>query len=359
MNNSFPGDNKDFDSAARAGSGRDFPAARAALAAGEFARAGEILRLLLGLDAANAEVHNAMATALAGAGRPGAAVAHFQEALAIDPEYEDAARGLFEALDVQPEIDKALTRYDIETLSDIEGANKKVLVVSHERSGTHLLINTLAANFGFVCMQIDVYDDFCGPLTEPGNFSAWFRHFGGLNATNVFKSHHPFAFYEDDISRISEDFHIFYVYRDGRDVMTSFWRYANTWDWEEAPQCATVGAFMRAAPSGNILAYDRNPAASMAGRWAAHAGDWREYGAEWVSFIRFEDMLGDFDGVLDTVAGVLGVAPRRRARPSRYLPSVAPWKMGSGNWTEFFAAEDVKYFTGQAGETMSRLGYDI
>ena len=330
-----------------------------ALLARDFARAIALLGRVLTHFPRHAEAHNTLGAALLGAGQIGPAAAHFQEALALNPDYREAATNLLAAFDEKPDASGVRTCYDIRRLRDFEGRRKKILVVSHERSGTHLLINAIAVNFGYLCLRIDVDDTLLGPLVEPGNFSAWFREAGDEPLSNIFKSHHPFACYASDIPEFAERFHIFYIHRDGRDVMTSFWRYANKWQWEEAPKRDRVGDFMRAPPTGKITALDRHPAPTMLARWVNHVDGWLGAGAPWATIIRYEDLLSDFEPALDTIGRALGTEPAHRTFPGALFPSIAPWKKTAGTWREYFADADRDYFQKHAGAAMARLGYEI
>ena len=83
------------------------------------------------------------------------------------------------------------------------------------------------------------------------------------------KSHHAFEFFEPIIGELLDEYHLFYIYRDPRDVMASFWRVVNHLEWDFGPKFATVGEFMRAPPRGRVVALPKAPgrdhARSLAG----------------------------------------------------------------------------------------------
>ena len=127
---------------------------------------------------------------------------------------------------------------------------KKVLIIGHERSGTHFLTNTIAQCFDYDHDTINLVHTQGVDWRNPQAFENWTAQFRGRFVPKIFKSHHAYAFVAPLLDELSAEFAIFYVQRDGRDVMTSFWTYLNRipgrgW----GPQKSTVGQFMRATSS--------------------------------------------------------------------------------------------------------------
>ena len=70
---------------------------------------------------------------------------------------------------------------------------RKILVVSHERSGTHFLINSIAFNFGYGERQIDLDLAQGFICSRPEQATAWLARCRGVFIPNVFKAHHARA----------------------------------------------------------------------------------------------------------------------------------------------------------------------
>src|SRR6187200_2098494 len=98
----------------------------------------------------------------------------------------------------------------------------KIAVVSHERSGTHFLMNSIAKCYGYLAAPWINFDYELGlNFYHPATIGAFFGQFRDYYPANIVKAHHSFAFFEGAFDEIVSDFHIFYVSRDPRDVMVS------------------------------------------------------------------------------------------------------------------------------------------
>jgi hypothetical protein len=181
-------------------------------------------------------------------------------------------------------------------------------VHSHRRSGTHLLMATLAENFelGDLSIEVDVPGQRWHASGEARAVVPWGRLFG---------DHEPYL-----DTRASPE-RILYIVRDPRDTLDSLWRF-------EAP----------ATPLGQFLTLDRIR------HWHRHASG---YCAR-VFWIRFEDLTGDrFESVMAEIAGRFGlrsrapeVAPGRGGRFRRIREPVG-WSPGPGRqgWWRDWPAE--------------------
>src|SRR5262245_22507792 len=99
------------------------------------------------------------------------------------------------------------------------------LVVSHERSGTHFLMNTLAACYEYVSRPWVDLDWHVIPINYfyPPNISDALLSLASQSMANVVKSHHPAEFFAGELPRLTSRYIVFYIYRDPVGVMLSFW----------------------------------------------------------------------------------------------------------------------------------------
>lgn len=234
---------------------------------------------------------------------------------------------------------------------------KPALVVSHERSGTHFLMNTLARNFGYrPYVDLDR-----GPGFDPGSTPQMLAFLlQGWPPSTVLKSHHEAAFFPL-LPRLAERFHLFYVVRDPRDVLLSFWRFLGRSSPETGPRTAHPGELLRAAPSGHIARYQRRPTSSMVERWRLHVEGWLDAlaGLEGRgTLVRYHDLDERFPAEVARLAAILDLAvPEEILRPTHFDEVIHLGSGGSGKFRTVFGEADLEFLRREAGGAMRRLGY--
>lgn len=186
------------------------------------------------------------------------------------------------------------------------------MVVSHERSGTHFTMNTLAARFGYVSAPwVDMdREDFSINYFYPEMFGTLVRTFAGLGTTSIAKSHHEFAFFKDFLGEVRE-LDVVYVHRRPADVMASLWRFLHTWPWIEGPKVESPLALANAEPMGQLMRYQHRQYDTMLDRWANHVAGWVEAATQFehVHLVRYDDLTGDFEGAVAKIGEELRLGP--------------------------------------------------
>ena len=241
---------------------------------------------------------------------------------------------------------------------------KKAAVIGHERSGTHFLMNTLAYNFGYISAPWFNFDFELGiNFHAPQAILNILKQMHDKPVLNILKSHHPIEFFRDFIDYFAEQFFIFYIYRDPRDVMVSNWKLINFYHaqgWDEGPKVRTVGEFIRSQPRGAMLRYQKEQEPTVLHRWQTHVEGWLNYAEknkDKVLAIKYEDLNLDFDNAVKRIGAFTKqevVAPKR---PSRFENVIKPGKGKVGAYREYFSVEDNEFVLSVVGETMKRLGY--
>jgi hypothetical protein len=240
---------------------------------------------------------------------------------------------------------------------------KKIMIVSHERSGTHFLMNAIARCFDYVSSPWVNLDGCTIPTNFhcPEDMKRLFAQYSGIFPVNVFKSHHPYVFYVDNIHTFIEEFHIFYIYRDPRDVMVSMWRYLNRLPWHEGPKTESPKELIRAQPSGNMLRYQWDQEPTMIHRWRTHVDSWTngmpDIARSRLTLIRFKDLATNYEQTIQSIGEVLG-EPKGFERPGLNDSSILPNQGAVGAYKNVFDSDDLKLFRAIAGPTMDRLGYE-
>lgn len=234
------------------------------------------------------------------------------------------------------------------------------MVVSHERSGTHFMMNTLAACFGYVSSPwLDI---------DRKQFNINFYHAESLQLlilaladakpANLLKSHHEFEFYSKIIAAFEGVIDIVYIYRNPADVMASFWRFLHTWNWIEGPKADTALDFALTPPMGQLMRLQIRQYDTMLDRWANHVQHWVQPRAH-VHFVKYEDLAFRFEDTVRGLGAALGVAPRQIVTPSRRENTV---QVGNINFVPAPGADNREAIAGLARskfpDLMARLGYD-
>jgi Sulfotransferase domain len=193
-----------------------------------------------------------------------------------------------------------------------------VMVVSHERSGTHFLMNAIASCFGYVSqpwLDID-RNQFNINYYHAQSLKTLIVKIAALRSANIMKCHHEFEFFSPIVDAFAGKLHVFYIYRNPADVMASYWRFLRTWHWAEGPKMDTALDFATAQPMGRVMRYQFRQYGSMLDRWANHVGGWTQAPGK-IHLVRYEDLDGRYEDTVKSFGDALGMAPRRIVRPSR------------------------------------------
>lgn len=235
---------------------------------------------------------------------------------------------------------------------------RKALVVAHERSGTHFLMNTLALCFGYVSDPWVNLDFGLGlNFHDPAAVRRLFAAFAGKPVLEVFKSHHAFGFLAPELGRLRDEFAVFYVYRHPRALMESLLRYQRGVGWDDGPRARSAGELMRSAPRGAMLRYQKEQAPSVLHRWRRHVEEWTEAGPDLgVVPISYEALNRRFEATVGEIAARLGFGPDRVERPPRDRGVVQPASDAAGAPSAGWSAADEAFLLEVAGPTLERLG---
>ena len=258
---------------------------------------------------------------------------------------------------------RKMLRYVRERLLDIISPDLLFYVISHERSGTHFLINTILAN-AYIRWGYHTIAEWSGPYDEP---SSRFAHIDAFNATSeqayreaaIIKSHCERSLFDARYKKAK----VVYILRDPRDTLTSWFHHVNNDRFQRAnPQasdcrCQPFSEFLRRPISSPWLKYGyslHGDFSNVAERWASHVSGW--LAAPGTLVVRYEELKRDYKAVLKRVSDFLGLRLkiRTRAMGLHDLPSVLPRKGIIGDWRNVFTQAD-KVFLRRAVE---RAGID-
>ena len=159
---------------------------------------------------------------------------------------------------------------------------EQLMVCSHERSGTHLTMNTIDAVSEYCSNPWLNYD--LHPLGAQINFfspasaSTLIRGLSDLkvNGTSrcnasIIKSHFPISHLAEEVKNLP--LKIIYVWRDPAETIASFWKFLHRWSWNEGPKTETPIELATTRPSGQSQRYQASNYKDYFERWAAHVID--------------------------------------------------------------------------------------
>jgi hypothetical protein len=209
---------------------------------------------------------------------------------------------------------------------------KKIMVVSHERSGTHFLMNTLAQNFGYDAVDwIDL--DMNLPLNywNAENIVLTLEATFGKPVLNIFKSHHQVDFFLPVFGDLVKEFLFFYIHRNWHDVFDSFSKHLNEMNqnWFAGPASRGGAELAKLEPCGGLLRYQYYQHRTCLERWKYHVTGWfhgipEEY-RNHVHYIEYEKLDSDFKKEVKRMANFLGRTPPKIVRrPSRFENVITP-----------------------------------
>lgn len=245
-----------------------------------------------------------------------------------------------------------------------------VIVISHRRSGTHFTIDSLINNFDVFNNVGAIGDLTIDNYTEKKIGYSEEKLQALKAATNdkplVFKSHsnsnidsffgRNFEASNGYIKELFSSAKLIYVYRDGRDVMTSSYFYQKKFSEKVANQ--SFSDFIRA--KNNNDAYSYSGSHTRVGYWAYHVSSWLNNND--VLPLTFEELKSDFSKSITKISEFINIKPNNklldvsmeksdqnvlRANSQVKRSSVSFRKGASGDWVNCFNKSDLDFFNSE------------
>lgn len=224
-------------------------------------------------------------------------------------------------------------------------------VVTHERSGTHLFINTLIRNTVLLPAYHNL-GEWWGPYDRPTDR---FDHVESFNANwpalrrngSIIKSHATRPLFEARYRPAK----VVYIHRDPRDTLVSFYRYLNHDDFLRCNphardhRCQTISEFLQ-RPASDFLRYSyslHGRFENVVDRWATHVRSWMDQPD--VLHLRFEEILHDYEAAINRAARFLGLWKRWKRGPVALhdMPSILPGPGKIGTWRRYLNDDDCQF----------------
>ena len=255
--------------------------------------------------------------------------------------------------------------------------NKRlILVISHRRSGTHWVIDSLRNNLPAVSYQFYNLDQIyrCHKKHIPVK-DLVLKISKSPDRYVILKTHMtsyltPFSQEEREfVENLVENSKMIYVYRDGRDVLVSLYHYMREFR-EDLPEFSD---FIR-------MSNDFDPYYCSVNRveyWKEHVEGWLGRSNLDIATVSYEQLHTDYVSTIRKLSEFLGLTIKpsgvdrikftkyrlfrrllRRVVPLAAKSSaIAPRKGVIGDWKNYFSQSDLDLFNKIAGTTMAKLGY--
>ena len=202
-------------------------------------------------------------------------------------------------------------------LSCLEKVCVPLIVCSHERSGTHFMMNSISKCTEYTASPFLNYDYL--PLGSVVNFFSEqsirnflnslknIRHNSVNFSTNsIIKSHFPLTLLGNNDQNICK---VIYIYRNPEEVFISFWRFLNEWDWFEGPKLNSPLELMKSNPKGQSQRYQVDNYKNYFERWALHiinAKEAQSYSNN-IVMVNFSDLEKNYKKTVKTICNQLDI----------------------------------------------------
>ena len=192
-----------------------------------------------------------------------------------------------------------------------------LMVCSHERSGTHFLMNSISNCTDYTSEPWLDYD--LVPFGGVTNFfnekstNELIRRLANMDTdekqvcASILKSHFPLSLLGEEIPNLP--IKIIYIYRDPVEVITSLWKLFHEWDWLEGAKTNSPLDLAKHIPIGQSQRFQKQTCPTYFIRWASHVKDGitASLKSNNVTAINYKNLLKYHDKVITKACLDLGI----------------------------------------------------
>ncbi len=208
-----------------------------------------------------------------------------------------------------------------------------LMVCSHERSGTHFLMNSIAHASGYTSNPFLDFDyHHIGAAINffsPTHVAYFFKkinaieHAGKPHCMNsLIKSHFPAPLIEE---AMLDGLKVAYIFRDPYSVFISYWNLIHTLGWFEAPRTISPLDLATHVPAGRSQRYQIQNYSNYFERWAMHVSSAVELSKKFSNFqlVSYDDLLNNYQETIEKLFKLLSIKilnkPQKPAKYNNYV----------------------------------------
>ena len=168
----------------------------------------------------------------------------------------------------------------------------QLLVTSHERSGTHFLMNSIDSSFKYYSSKKFINFDYL----RLGSF------------VNFHSNKSLEAYFENLDKNVLKKIKFIFIYRNLIETMTSFWIFINNVNWNEGPKNNFFSKFCFEKPKGQLIRYDNFIGNNLIERYYYNLKSWIEFSNKHnILLINYNDLNKNYEKTLDKISKYLNL----------------------------------------------------
>ena len=220
-----------------------------------------------------------------------------------------------------------------------DNIKEQLFVSSHERSGTHFLMNSIDSAFQYYSSKKYINFDYqrLGSFLNFHSNKSLENFFINLHKNknaSMFKSHFNASLFKNIDNNVIKNMKFIYIYRDLIQTMKSFWIFINNVKWDEGPKNYIFSNFCFEKPRGQMIRYDNYVGNNLIERYFYNIKSWIEFSNKNnLLLINYNDLNKNYEKTLNQISNYID------------LPIVDKNKFDRSNYFEvnFKGNEDLIY----------------
>ena len=214
-----------------------------------------------------------------------------------------------------------MVNYKINGPSFVLSCSEKVkiplMVCSHERSGTHFMMNSISE-----CTEYTVSPFLNFDYMPLGAFVNFFSkesinkflfslqdisqdEYNTYCVNSIIKSHFPLSLLDHNKNLCR----FIYIYRNPEEVFISYWKFLHRWNWLEGPKLSSPLELIKTNPKGQSQRYQIENYTNYFARWASHIIDAKNsaINSSNIVLVNYSELKNNFETTIEYICDKLQI----------------------------------------------------